>query len=418
MFNPLTGMKNFIAKQSRNYRILLVRQAGNSFIDGLTRQFGVLYESFLGANPTDIGFLSSLSSAFSAIISMPSGWLVDRYSLKKLLGISMYAASLSLIIYALATDWKLLIPAIIINSLLCGGSGVSSIWASGNLLTSVSQIYMVNSLRDEDRARGLAISLVLSSVGGLVMPILSAYLITQFGGFSAEGIRPLFYLSLVLSLPFTTLIFLKLDKENTPPVPRATPLSFLKDYRAVFTGEKYLKRLIVSVCTRKFVLAMSLPFTTLFMFEKQATPLIFGFSGVIRTLIVMLFSLPVGHLADSLGRKKTLFLLRPLMYIEALSLVLAPSPEWFLLYVALTGFPYEQITWDTFILEFVPPEKRGRWNGLLNFFISIVTVLAPVIGGLIYQYQPWLVFIIPIIADLIIRVPILISLPETLKKNR
>jgi len=417
MSKTLLGLKKFLSRQSKNYRILLLTQTGQSLINGLTSQYLVLYQKFIGASTTDIGLLGSLNSTFNAIMSMPSGWLIDRVNLKRLLGLALCVADISMFIYAIAYDWKMLIPAIIISALF--GSYGSQILAGGNLLTSVSNVYTANSLKDEDRARGFGISYVLNMVGGLFMPLIAAYLITSFGGLSAIGIRPLFFISVIVGIPFTILIYVSLDKEvKTHSFSKTTPFSFFSDYKDVFKGEKYLKRLILSTCIRNFTMSMCFSFISLYMYEKQATPFIFGISGLIRTVFALVFTLPVSQLADKIGRKNTILVLRPLMYIEWLSLVLAPSPEWLLIHAAMTGFPYEIFLWNTFTIEFVSPEKRGRWNGLLNLFNGTVSIFAPIIGAWIYQFNSWIIFIIPVIADLLIRMPILIQLPDTLKKMK
>jgi len=417
MSKSLTGLKKFLTRQSKNYRILLLTQIGQSLINGLTGQYLVLYQKFLGASTTDIGFLGSLNSTFNAMMSMPSGWLIDRVNLKKLLGLALCAANISMFIYAIAYDWRMIVPAIIISALF--GSFGSQILAGGNLLTSVSTVYTANSLKDEDRARGFGISYVLNMIGGLFMPLVAAYLITAFGGLNATGIRPLFVISIAVGIPFTIFIYFSLDKENkSHSFSKTTPSSFFKDYRDIFQGEKYLKRLILSTCVKNFYLSMCFPFISLYMYEKHATPFIFGINGLIRTVFALVFTLPVSQLADKIGRKKTIMVLRPFMYIEFLSLVLAPSPEWFLIHAAMTGFPWEIFLWNTFTIEFVSPEKRGRWNGLLNLFNGSVSIFAPIIGGWIYQFNSWLIFIIPLIADLLIRMPILLQLPDTLKKEK
>ena len=66
-------------------------------------------------------------------------------------------------------------------------------------------------------------------------------------------------------------------------------------------------------------------------------------------------------------------------------------------------------------LELLPLEQQGRWGGLLGLFTGLVTIPAPIIGGLIWgELGPMYVFIIPIVFDLFFRVPLLATVPETL----
>lgn len=66
-------------------------------------------------------------------------------------------------------------------------------------------------------------------------------------------------------------------------------------------------------------------------------------------------------------------------------------------------------------LELVPVEQMGRWSGLLGLFRGLVTIPAPFLGGLIWKgLGPAYVFLIPIAVDLLLKIPLLTTIPETL----
>jgi hypothetical protein len=66
-------------------------------------------------------------------------------------------------------------------------------------------------------------------------------------------------------------------------------------------------------------------------------------------------------------------------------------------------------------MELVPVEQQGRWSGLLGLFTGLVTIPAPIIGGLIWrELGPVYVFLVPIALDLLLRAPLLFTVPETL----
>lgn len=66
-------------------------------------------------------------------------------------------------------------------------------------------------------------------------------------------------------------------------------------------------------------------------------------------------------------------------------------------------------------LELVPIEETGKWSGLQGLFRGVVSLPAPILGGLLWQaIDPMYVFLVPVALDLIIRIPLLISVPETL----
>jgi hypothetical protein len=66
-------------------------------------------------------------------------------------------------------------------------------------------------------------------------------------------------------------------------------------------------------------------------------------------------------------------------------------------------------------MELVPVERMGKWSGVLGLFRGLVTIPAPLIGGLIWRkLGPMYVFIIPLAVDLLLRIPLLVTIPETL----
>jgi MFS family permease len=130
----------------------------------------------------------------------------------------------------------------------------------------------------------------------------------------------------------------------------------------------------------------------------------------------LVFGIPVGRLADRIGRKRVIYLLAPLWYASNLFLAFSPGPVVLVLSAALLAF-YSISTGATnaMTLELLPLEQQGRWGGLLSLFTGLVTIPAPIIGGLIWrELGPVYVFIIPVIFDLLFRVPLLATVPETL----
>lgn len=61
----------------------------------------------------------------------------------------------------------------------------------------------------------------------------------------------------------------------------------------------------------------------------------------------------------------------------------------------------------------------GRWRGLIGLFTGLASIPAPVIGGLIWErLGPEWVFIAITAIDLLVRTPLLYSVPETLRNQR
>jgi hypothetical protein len=65
--------------------------------------------------------------------------------------------------------------------------------------------------------------------------------------------------------------------------------------------------------------------------------------------------------------------------------------------------------------EIVPQEQMGRWFGLIGLVRGLVSVPAPLLGGLIWEHiAPQYVFIFAVVVDAALRLPLLASIRETL----
>jgi MFS family permease len=133
----------------------------------------------------------------------------------------------------------------------------------------------------------------------------------------------------------------------------------------------------------------------------------------------VLFGVPLGRLADKIGRKKVIYLLTPLWYASYLLLVFSFSPVTLILAGSLQTFYFisSGVT-GAMTLELVPVERMGKWSGVIGLFRGLVTVPAPILGGLVWDHlNPVYVFLIPIAADLLFKLPLLATIPETLVKE-
>ncbi|MCD6262921.1 hypothetical protein J7L60_00700 [Candidatus Bathyarchaeota archaeon] len=84
VFRFLRDLASFWRRQRKNWRIVVTRQVFNRFFNQITMQFSNIYIRALGASPTELGSVNSASSLIGTLISIPVGWLQDRYSLRKI----------------------------------------------------------------------------------------------------------------------------------------------------------------------------------------------------------------------------------------------------------------------------------------------------------------------------------------------
>jgi len=402
--------RGFIGRQKHNYRVAVVRSAASSFLANLTAQYDAIYTTALGADPVQLGTIGSIGSAIGALISMPVGWLMDRHGIRRfyMLGIGLMAGAA--LIYALAPDWHALIAAVILLSI------------SMRLTGTGCSVICADSVHNEDRATAQNVCVTIASSLSMVAPLIAAPLITAFGGMTAEGIRPLYDIRFVgYGLVFLLVATQLREPKREYLVEVKANSGFIRAFGQIFGGPKPLRRWIVVASLTWLPAAMTSSFFQLFAHQvKGADQYLLGGMTTAAILARLLFGIPLGRLADKVGRKKVIYLLTPLWYASNVLLVFSFSPVTLILAGALqTFYAISAGAANAITLELVPVEQVGKWSGLLGLFRGLVTIPAPVISGLIWrQLGPMYVFLIPLAIDLFLKIPLLTMIPETLGAER
>jgi len=164
-------------------------------------------------------------------------------------------------------------------------------------------------------------------------------------------------------------------------------------------------------------MGMVFPFIQVFAHEiKGANQYILGAIVAGSALTPLVLGIPLGRLADKIGRKKVIYLTSPLFWISNLMLIWAPNSGFLIASGILQGFfPVSMTVAGAMTVELVPPEHMGRWIGILRFFRLLLAACAAYLAGTIWDHLgPHYIFLISIGLDIFIRIPLLIGIPETL----
>jgi MFS family permease len=400
----------FVRRQKSNYHVAVTWSAVSRFLANLTAQYNAIYAVALGADSVMLGTITSIGSGISALISTPVGWRVDRYGIKPfyLLGVGLLASGA--LCYALAPTWQIITVAVILISI------------STRLTGTGCSVICADSVQNEDRVTAQNLCVTVSSMAGLIAPLIAAHLVTVFGGLNAQGIRPLYYLRFVgygLVLLFVAVQLREprqLQSVDVQPKP-----NFIGDFKKIFEGGGSLWRWVVVASLTGLPMAMTSPFLQLYAHQaKGADQYLLGIMTTASVVARLAFGIPLGRLADKVGRKKVIYLLTPLWYAAYLLLVFSPNAVTLVVAGALqTFYAISSGITSAMTMELVPLERMGKWSGVLGLFRGLVTIPAPVLGGLIWrEWGPMYVFVIPLVVDLLLRIPLLITVPETLEMKR
>ena len=401
--------RGFVRRQKPNYRVTVTRAAFGSFLGGLTAQYDSIYAVALGATPVQLGGMLGVGAGMSALVSAPLGWLMDRYGVKRLYLLGISLMPVAMVFYSIAAGWHVLIPAIMLISVSMRFTGTGC------------NILCAEQLENRDRATGKSLCNAAASLLLMIAPVLAALLVTQFGGLNADGLRPLYY----IRFGGYALILLYVAARLQEPVQQSATagrerIGIRAGFSEVVQRAPHLKRWIAVYCLTTLPFAMTSPFTQVFAHEvKGADQYVLSIMTTATVAALVFFGIPFGRLADRWGRKRVLYLLTPFWYCSIVLLVLADGPVQLVAAGGLWGFySIMTIVTSSVTLELVPLQHMGRWGGLLGVFAGLVTVPAPVIGGLIWRtLGPAYVFVIPLLLDLVLRLPLLATIPETLSRD-
>lgn len=394
---------SFWRRQKGNWRILVTSRMFNRLFDRLTEQYASIYIMSLGADPVQLGSVNSIAGLARTTISVPIGWLHDRYSLRKILLAGAGLLALVPLIYGLSVDWITIIPAVLLAQVAgrAGDCGPSCDVC----------------LEDKDRATGRAFCEGLTGGFSMIAPMMAAFLITLFGGINADGIRPLYYIQFAARLTLFVFVFTQIA-EIRGSVKATGKSSFVDDFREVFRRGTAPKRWIAFWSIGMFTTGMMAPFRYPFAHKiKGADEFIIGAMSCSSILVEALLGYYTGRLADRIGRKKIFYIMTPLFCLSNLLLVFASTPWVLVLSGALSAFRLliHFTVEGVMRAELVPIDCIGRWRAILLLFGGLTSLPAPFLGGIFWNFNPFYVFLIPTSIELLIRVPLLATIPETRK---
>lgn len=403
MFLPKAA--TFLRRQQKDWKITVIRTALDRLAYQAVFPYLSVYIVALGATVTQLGLVNSIGMIIAGIVAPLTGWFIDRSGPKRIYLFGIGLVGISYLTYGIAQSWTITIIAMTAYSLGFSISIHSCATVCGNCLLT------------KDRATGMMIcETVAAGLLGMVGPMIGAWIVTSFGGVNAAGIRPVFLFCLAVSISAFIVTLTQLSNKKWRIVGVTKP-NILRDLYQVLKEGQHLKKWLVIAAVGQLPIAMVFPFSQLFAHEiKGATPFILGAMVTSSAVTSIVFAVPLGRLADKIGRKRILYTAIPLFWISNLLLVWSQNSAFLIGAGILQGFYYigGPIS-QAMERELVPPEQMGRWIGITRFFRMLLNAGLAFASGIIWdKIGPQYVFLTFIGLDLIFRLPLLIRMPETL----
>lgn len=394
----------FLTRQPSDWMITATRTSIYRFFYQMVLPYLSIYTLSLGASGLQLGLVNSIGIGVAGILGPLTGCVIDRvgYKVIYLIGISLLAVSWFL--YAIAQSWEIIIV------------GMLAYWVGLGTSMHSCSVICGSSLSNEDRATAMSVcESFAAGLLGMLGPMVGTFLVIRFGGVNVEGIRPLFYICLVGTIYTFFFVLIKLPNPKRIISEKQSPNLF-RGLSELFTYRRSVKRFLAISSIVFLPQGMVIPFAQAFAREvKGADPYTLGAMVTGFALTPFLLGIPIGRIADRFGRKRVLLSIAPFAWASNLILIWAPSSAFLILSGVLQGFIYiNSIITMAMIFELFPSEYMGRWMGINRFFrMSLAAVSAYAAGFIWDTIGPAYLFIAFIGVDLLIRIPLLISVPET-----
>jgi MFS family permease len=398
-----TGAMAFLRRQQRDWNVTVVRTSLDRLAYQIVFPYLSVYIVALGASATQLGLVNSLGLVAAGLASPFIGWLIDRHGPRSfyLAGIGLLAVSY--LAYAVAQNWYMAIGAMVAYWLGYSISGHSCATICGNCLVN------------RDRATAM---MVCETVGagllGILGPLIGALIIVSSGTVDPDAVRPLFVIGLGITSVTFVIVLTQLSPQRwSTGFGRG---ALFGDLREVMQGH-HLKRWLVIAAVGSLPAGMVFAFSQLYAHQvKGADALVLGAMAAATALVSIVLAVPLGRLADRIGRKKVLFLTIPLFCLSNVVLVWAPTPAFLVVAGGLQAFFYLggpiQAAMER---ELVPAAQMGRWIGIARIVRLLLSAVMALVAGLIWDgIGPAYVFLAYVAIDLLVRVPLLATMGDTL----
>lgn len=379
------------------------------FLYRMVLPYLAVYTMALGATGTQLGIVNSVGMGIAAISQPLSGGIIDRVGVKKIYLVGIVILAGSYLIYGLANSWPILIVAMV------------AYWLGHNTAITGCSVVCANCLKTSERATGMAICETFGmGVLSLAAPMIGAWLVTAFGGVNVEGIRPLFFICAAGIVATFILLIAQLNNRSWRISGKAN-LDFFQSFSQVFKEGRNLKRWLIISSLTGMEMGVVTPYIQPYANQfKGADQFVLGAMVTAAAVVPLVLGIPFGRLSDKIGRKKVIYLTTLPVVASYITLIYATNNVFLIASGALQGFfMITGIVTTSMSRELVPPEQMGRWTGILGLSRMGLAAIMTYACGLIWdhvgpQYVFWL-----IIVFYLIRLPLLIGMPETLvlKKN-
>jgi MFS family permease len=365
----------------------------NVFVVSLTSSismfFNMLYwpywpaylQEVIGLSIPQIGLLQALQRSNQLLFTFPGGLLADRIGRKKvtLMGAAVQIATP--LIYIFAGNWELVLIGTVVN-------------ATQSISTAAFTAMIAESMSRGQRGTGYGVYGMMRRVPLVFTGIMGGWLMDTMT--LAGGMHICFVGGVIGGvIVFVGRYFFLTETLKKKPGPQQSVKEDFKEVIPLFQGS--LKYMQITSALYQFAMGLTMNLIVIYLTGPKSEGYLgftyteYGVISTVMSVVGLITALPGGMMADKYNRvtlnvwarcispitTMAYIYLRDYYQVLATRVVAGVGMGLSGVEVGMIGGP----SMDSLMADLVPPEKRGRFTGLMSTFSGIVSFPSPYIGG-------------------------------------
>jgi MFS family permease len=319
----------------------------------------------LDLTPAFVGLVLATFGFGSIVATLLGGSLSDRLGRRPVLLASQVSTAATLVVLGLTTN-----PVAVL--VLCGVLGLTS-----NTARPAFSAMMTDIVPAEDRVRAFSLNYWAINLGFAIAPVLGGLL-------AKSGYLFLFLVDAATTLVFAVLVFLRVPESHpTLGVPRSTTAGSLVD---VLRDRVFLS----------FVL-LTFGFAVVFMQHLSSLPVQMGDDGLtpaqygtiiaLNGALIVLVTVPLTRWLQRYRRSRVLAMSSAFLGLGFGATMWASTPTEYAATVVVwtVGEVIGAAVGPAIVADLSPPALRGRYQGVFGFSFAAAALVAPLVGGTVYD---------------------------------
>jgi len=339
--------------------------------EGLFIYFQPIYLQDWINDPIIIGTILGGMGIAMALAQIPAGYLSDRLGSHSIMCFSWILGTIAAWVMALANS----LPFFVIGLILYGMTG---------FVLAPMNSYIASIRGNLSVGRALTLVSGLYSLGAVLGPITGGFLAEKF------GLNSIYMLAGVLFIISTIIILFTVKHPDPHAADQESPHA-----KGLLSNSRFMGFLGITFITM-FVLYLPSTLTPNFLQNQQHfSASTIGILGTFGSLGNAVAVLALGHLKPVLG-----FLIGQVwVLLYTVLFIKAEIPFWFGLgYFFLGGMRLSKSMILTIARSLIHPGETGLAYGMVETASAIAVIVAPVIAGLLYKHDPYLIYTVPFYA--------------------